>query len=72
MNKRQPEKLTVNLTTCRASPSEAKAFMEVLHRLGFEKQSHFWRRVMKMAIEQNSHGREIELPVRFLEKKRKR
>jgi hypothetical protein len=66
------EKRSVNLPTVRATPSEAKDFEETIKRLGFDKASHFWRRCLTQVIDQNKNDREVELPLRFVEKEKAR
>jgi hypothetical protein len=65
------EKRSINLPTCRATPSEEARLMELLEAEGYEKIAHFWRRCLTQYIKQNEPGHETESPLRFVEKEKR-
>jgi hypothetical protein len=66
------EKRNINLPTCRATPTEEARLLQLIHSHGYEKIAQFWRRCLTQYLKQNDAGRETELPLRFVEKPRKR
>ena len=67
---REKEKRSINLSTCRATPSEETRLLELLPKFGYEKPAHLWRQFLTQFLEQNEGDREIEAPPRFVEKEK--
>jgi hypothetical protein len=65
------EKRSINLPTCRATPSEEARLMELIERHGYEKIAQFWRRCLTQFIKQNEGTHETESPLRFVEKEKR-
>jgi len=68
MPRKKREKRNINLPTCRASETEEAKLHELAEQLGYEKLAQLWRRIITQLIEQSEGGREIEPPLRFVEK----
>jgi hypothetical protein len=67
MPKKELETKSVNLPTCRATPSEAAKIKANIKRTGFARQSDFWRRVMETFNEQIEAGQSLKWPLEFLQ-----
>jgi hypothetical protein len=64
------EKRSINLSTCRASPSEEARLRELIEQHGYERPAQFWRRCLTQFIKQNEGSHQTESPLRFVEKEK--
>ena len=60
--------MSVNLSTCRVTPTQETKLEAILRKMGFEKAAHYWRRNVVTLIQQTEAGEEIDLPLRYATK----
>jgi hypothetical protein len=65
--KKELETKSVNLPTCRATPSETAKFKNLIKKIGFARQSDFWRRNLETLIEQIEAGQSLKWPLEFVQ-----
>jgi hypothetical protein len=63
------EKRSVNLPTCRATPTEAQKFRAQIEPHAFTGPSHFFRHCLEKWFAMIEAGEEPELPLDFVRKK---
>lgn len=63
--KKPKEKLSVNLPTCRATPTQAVKIEKLIQEAGFTRSSDFWRRCLVTYIEQREANQALKWPLEF-------